>query len=350
MEERVDSLPPVLVDGPQLHRVAGLGDDDQRAAGGERQLLFRPGERRRQVAVAGEQQRRNRGQFAARDGRSRLGRPVETRADDPVGGRDRAREGPDRRRLDADGGVEQRGEAVTCRRAGPAPRHRVVGAQRGGVETLAERLGRRPRVGREAVDEPLEVGPPAVGRGVERPDHTGVGRVEDAQSDQRVEEPRIDARRPHDERELLGRIPLAGQVAAQGTQHPPDRARVLDRQPVDPHVGNDRVEDEPGDVRRVPQRIPLCDEGPVRHAVEVQLVDPERAAEQIEVLHRLVGAEEPALRADRAGAGRHRRLRRRGEVGAAHLGLESLGTGVRWGPCRAGRSGRAGSRRARAEP
>ena len=216
------------------------------------------------------------------------------------------------------------------------------------MEALAERLGRRPRVGREAVDEPLEVGPPAVGRGVERPDHTWVGRVEDAQSDQRVEQPRIDARRPHDERELLGRISLAGQVAAQGTQHPPDRARVLDRQPVDPHVGNDRVEDEPGDVRRVPQRIPLCDEGPVRHAVEVQLVDPERAAEQIEVLHRLVGAEEPALRADRAGASRAPPPSSAGRGRSSPSGPGGLGTGVRSGRCRAGRSGPAGSRRASA--
>ena len=153
---------------------------------------------------------------------------------------------------------------------------------------------------------------------------------------------------PHDERELLGRISLAGHVAAQGTQDAPDRARVIDRQTVDPHLGNDRVEDEPGDVRRVPQRIPLGDEGPVRNAVEVQLVDAERAPEQVGVLHGLVGAEEPALRADRAGASRDRRLRRRGEVGAPHLGPGELGTGVRWGRCRAGRSGPAGSRPASA--
>jgi hypothetical protein len=46
-------------------------------------------------------------------------------------------------------------------------------------------------------------------------------------------------------------------------------------------------------------------------------------AKQIGVLHRLVGAEESALLPDRAGAGRDRNLRRRGEVGAPHLRLES---------------------------
>src|SRR5581483_4727136 len=85
LEEGPQRVAARVADRPHLHGVARAGDDDELPARSERRLLPRPRERRREVAVAREEQRRDwRQLLSGRRLGHRLRRPVEAGPDDPV--------------------------------------------------------------------------------------------------------------------------------------------------------------------------------------------------------------------------------------------------------------------------
>ena len=174
-------------------------------------------------------------------------------------------------------------------RLGAAPRRARVGAQRRGVQALAEDLGGRALGATHDAHDPPQMARVAGARLAQGGEHARKGRRADAQRDQRV----VDLRptqpvlaRPHDRREVGRRVARAVLRAADEPQNARGLAHAVDLERVEAGRRHHRVEHQPGHAVGVGDGVALGHEGAVGDAVEGQLVRPQRDAQRLEVRRR----------------------------------------------------------------
>ncbi len=191
------------------------------------------------------------------------------------------------------------------------------------MQALAEPFGRYGVVLVHLVDERLELGRLPGGGLVQGLRHPAVVGVGELVAGERVQDLHPVAVRPDGGGEVGGRVRGAAGGLAGGVQDAGGGGQRAQVERVEALLRHHRVEHQPGHVRRVGEGVALGDVGAVGDAVDAEPAVAEGLAQEVHVADGVRGAVEAGVRAEGGGAVGDGLLAGRGEVGGAHVLLQS---------------------------